>query len=492
MKLAEWLKITGTRARDLAKAADTTEATISRLKHGHSEPSFDLARRISEATGGAVSANDFMGGKSAGSPQSSNAGLSASPKGSFAGRRVLLIIGGGIAAYKSLDLIRRIREQGGEVRVILTNAAQHFVTPLSVSALAESKAHTDLFDLTDETEIGHIRLARDTDIIVIAPATASLIARMANGLADDLAAAALLATSAPVLLAPAMNPHMWAHPATRRNVERLRADGISIVGPNEGEMAERGERGVGRMAEVPEIISAIAARLGARIAGPLAGAHVLVTSGPTREPLDPVRYIANRSSGRQGHAIALAARQLGARVTLISGPVDEPDPPGVDVKRVETADQMLAEAIAALPADIAVCAAAVADWKSAAADEQKMKKQSGEKTLTLTLARNPDILRRLAQHPELRPKLVIGFAAETMNVVANATEKRRAKGCDWIVANDVSEATGIMGGAENQVHLIDETGANAWPSMPKAEVGRRLMERAAGALKSPAVIKVAS
>ena len=394
--------------------------------------------------------------------------------------------------YKSLDLIRRIRERGGKVRAILTQAAQQFVTPLSVAALAEEKAYTDLFDLKDEAEIGHIRLAREADIVVVAPATASLMAKMANGLADDLATAVLLATGALVLLAPAMNPFMWRHPATQRNARQLITDGLTLVGPNEGEMAESGERGLGRMAEVPEIITAIQDRLASPDAALLAGAHVLVTSGPTREPIDPVRYIANHSSGRQGHAIAAAARALGARVTLVSGPVDEPDPHGVEVLHVETADQMLAAVTRALPADIAVFAAAVADWKVVAPADQKMKKQPGESALTLELARNADILRTISHHPDHRPSLVIGFAAETENIVENAAKKRRTKGCDWIIANDVSSETGIMGGSTNQVHIVTETGAEAWPSMPKPEVARRLIERAAAHLaRSAASAEVA-
>jgi phosphopantothenoylcysteine decarboxylase/phosphopantothenate--cysteine ligase len=478
MKLSSWLNDTGTRACDFAKAIGTTEATISRLRHGRAQPSLDLAQRISEATGGAVTANDFMVRKSDGNlsaveTQSSNGG------GNFDGKSVLLIMGGGIAAYKALDLIRRIKERGGAIRVILTEAAQEFVTPLSVSALAQEKAYTDLFDLKDEAEIGHIRLAREADLIVVAPATASLMAKMASGLADDLATATLLAADAPILLAPAMNPHMWAHAATRRNADRLVGDGVSLIGPNVGEMAESGESGLGRMAEVPEIIAALSARLGDAGDGLLAGLHVLITSGPTHEPLDPVRYVANRSSGHQGHAIAAAARQLGARVTLVSGPTREPDPPGVDTLHIETADQMMAAVECALPADIAVCAAAVADWKSQAIEPEKMKKQSGQETLTLTLERNRDILAALSQDSSRRPRLVIGFAAETERIVEHATRKRQAKGCDWIVANDVSSQTGIMGGSTNTVHVITAAGAEAWPSMAKTQVADKLMRRAA-------------
>ncbi len=477
MKLSSWLNDTGTRACDFAKAIGTTEATVSRLRHGRAQPSLDLAWRISDATGGAVTANDFMVRKSdaklsAVETQGSNGG------GDFDGKSVLLIMGGGIAAYKALDLIRRIKERGGRIRVILTEAAQEFVTPISVSALAQEKAYTDLFDLKDEAEIGHIRLAREADIIVVAPATASLMAKMAAGLADDLATATLLAADAPILLAPAMNPHMWAHAATRRNADRLMGDGVSLIGPNVGEMAESGEWGLGRMAEVPEIVAAVSTHLGGIGDGLLTGLHVLVTSGPTHEPLDPVRYVANRSSGRQGHAIAAAAHRLGARVTLVSGPTNEPDPPGVDTQHVETADQMMAAVEGALPADIAVCAAAVADWKSRAPELEKMKKQSGQETLTLTLERNPDILAALSQDPTRRPRLVIGFAAETESVVEHATRKRQAKGCDWIIANDVSSQTGIMGGSANTVHVITAAGAEAWPSMAKTQVADKLMRLA--------------
>jgi len=478
MRLSSWLNDTGTRACDFAKAIGTTEATISRLRHGRAMPSLDLARRISEATSGAVTANDFMERKLSRGPSVVGKDHAAGENDALEGNSVLLIIGGGIAAYKALDLIRRIKERGGRVRVILTQAAQEFVTPLSVSALAQEKAYTDLFDLKDEAEIGHIRLAREADLIVVAPATASLMAKMAAGLADDLATATLLAADAPVLLAPAMNSHMWRHKATRRNASLLASDGVALIGPNEGEMAESGEWGLGRMAEVPEIVAAIAARLGAGD-DLLSGTHVLVTSGPTHEPLDPVRYIANRSSGRQGHAIAAAAQRLGARVTLVSGPTGEPDPPDIETRHVETADQMMAAVSDALPADIAVCAAAVADWKSRLPDRQKMKKQSGQTTLTLTLERNLDILAALSQDPTQRPGLVIGFAAETENVVENATGKRKAKGCDWIVANDVSSETGIMGGAANTVHIVTSAGAEAWPSMAKTQVADRLMQRAA-------------
>ncbi len=479
MNLSDWLNRTSARACDLAKAAGTTEATISRLKNGNAVPSLDLARRIAEATGGAVTANDFISrNPTAGlHPFETAPPLSASV--ALRNTRILVIIGGGIAAYKSLDLIRRIKERGGQVRVIITPAGQKFVTPFSVSALAGETAYTELFDLKDEAEIGHIRLAREADLIVVAPATASLIAKMAHGLAGDLATAVLLATDAPVLLAPAMNPHMWRHAATRRNSAQLSKDGIGMIGPNEGEMAEGSEWGVGRMAEAAEIMEAIQTELALAQFHPLENTHVLVTSGPTHEPLDPIRYIANRSSGRQGHAIARAAARLGARVTLVSGPTDEPDPQGVEVVRVETADEMMAGVTAALPADIAVCAAAVADWRPHVAAPQKMKKSAGQEELTLKLERNPDILATLASPSPNRPRLVIGFAAETEHVYENAAQKRRAKGCDWILSNDVSSATGVMGGETNTVHLITGDGAQAWPVMSKRRLAQRLMAMAA-------------
>ncbi len=404
------------------------------------------------------------------------------------GKRILLIIGGGIAAYKCLDLIRRVRERGVVVRVVMTKAAQHFVTPLAVGALTNERVFTDLFDLNDEREIGHIRLSREADLIVVAPATADLLAKMAGGHADDLASAVLMATTAPVLLAPAMNPHMWLHPATRRNVGLLEADGIRFIGPATGEMAERGEAGEGRLVEVPELVEAIAAALTgtaarsptskAAVNASLAGRHVLVTSGPTLEPIDPVRYIANRSSGKQGHSIAAAAAALGARVTLVSGPVAVPDPPGVKVVKVESARDMLSAVQAALPADIAVFAAAVADWRVARAADEKIKKGT-KGTPRLELVENPDILRTVAGLETDRPRLVIGFAAETETVVEHAKAKRRRKGCDWIVANDVSPQTGIMGGDRNTVHLITEDGVEIWPEMNKVDVASRLVALAA-------------
>ncbi len=396
---------------------------------------------------------------------------------SLQGRRILLVIGGGIAAYKVLELVRRLREQGTEVRAAMTRSAHHFVTPLAVSALTGGRLVSELFDLDEEQEIGHIRMSREADIIVVAPATADLLARMALGLADDLATAVLLATDKPVLAAPAMNPRMWAHPATQRNVERLRADGTLFVGPEEGEMAERGEAGLGRLAEPATILAAIE-RHSSPASRPLAGLRAVVTSGPTHEPIDPVRYLANRSSGRQGHAIAAALAAAGAKVTLVSGPVDIAPPTGPHVVQVETAREMKEAVEAALPADIAIMAAAVADWRVAAEGSEKIKKGSGAPP-ALPLVENPDILASLAQHAD-RPALLIGFAAETENVVANARIKLERKGCDWIVANDVSPGTGIMGGERNRVHLVTADGVEDWPDMSKAEVAARLVARIAG------------
>jgi phosphopantothenoylcysteine decarboxylase/phosphopantothenate--cysteine ligase len=396
--------------------------------------------------------------------------------------RIVLIIGGGIAAYKSLDLIRRLRERGYGVRCILTKAGEEFVTPLSVGAIAGERAFTDLFDQASEFDVGHIRLARDCDLVVVAPATADLMAKMAHGLAPDLATAVLLATDRPVLIAPAMNPHMWSHPATQRNLARLAADGVAVVGPNAGEMAESHEAGIGRMAEPLEIVSTINDLLRNRgAAKSLAGIRVLVTSGPTHEPIDPVRYLANRSSGRQGHAIAQAAAEAGADVTLVSGPVNVPDPPGVTVVRVETARQMLAAVEAALPVDAAVFAAAVADWRVERESKQKLKK-GAQAEPKLTLAENPDVLATVAHAAANRPRLVIGFAAETENVVEAARQKRLRKGCDWIVANDVSPQTGIMGGDFNTVHLIAGDNVESWPPQSKDEVARQLVARMAAAL----------
>ena len=397
----------------------------------------------------------------------------------LAGKRVLLIIGGGIAAYKSLLLIRLLKASGAAVTPVLTAAGAEFVTPLTVAALAGEKAYCSLFNLTDEAEMGHIQLSRVADLIVVAPATADLLAKMAGGRADDLASTLLLATDAPVLAAPAMNVRMWQHPATQRNIAQLRADGILFVGPDDGEMA-CGEFGPGRMSEPEAIMARIETEL---TDGPLTGRHVLVTSGPTHEAIDPVRYIANRSSGAQGTAIATALRDLGARVTFVTGPAMVPAPEGVEVKRVETAVQMLAAVQAALPADVAVFAAAVADWRVANASGSKLKKDGSGQAPVLQFAENPDILAAIS-HAGARPGLVVGFAAETEDVVANATAKRLRKGCDWIVANDVSPATGIMGGSENAVTLITEEGADVWPRMSKDEVARLLAQRIATALNS--------
>ena len=393
--------------------------------------------------------------------------------------RILLIIGGGIAAYKSLDLIRRLQDRGARVRCILTPAAQHFVTPLAVGALCGERAYTDLFDPRTEFAVGHIRMARDTDLVVVAPATADLMARMAAGQADDLAAAVLLATDKPILIAPAMNPHMWAAKATQRNLARLKADGVRVIGPNTGEMAERGEAGVGRMAEPLEIAAALEAIM--RRPGPLTGKRVLVTSGPTAEPIDPVRVIANRSSGKQGHAIAAAAAAAGADVVLVSGPVNVPDPPGLTVVHVETAQQMLAAVEQALPVDIAIFAAAVADWRPRQASQNKIKKQG--KVPTIELVENPDILSTIAHRKSGRPRLVIGFAAETDRVIANAKAKLAKKGCDWILANDVSPETGIMGGDANTIHVVTADGVESWPPQSKNDVARALIASIAAALQ---------
>jgi phosphopantothenoylcysteine decarboxylase/phosphopantothenate--cysteine ligase len=396
-----------------------------------------------------------------------------------AAKRILLIIGGGIAAYKSLDLIRRLQDRGARVRCILTAAAAHFVTPLAAGALAGERAYTDLFNAQSEFDVGHIRMARECDLIVVAPATADLIAKMASGQADDLATAVLLASASPVLLAPAMNPQMWAAKATQRNIAQLRGDGAQFIGPCAGEMAERGEAGIGRMAEPFEIAATAAALL--RVEGSLVGKRVLVTSGPTAEPLDPVRVLANRSSGKQGHAIAAAAAAAGADVTLVSGPVNVPDPAGVSVVHIETARDMLAAVEKALPADVAIFAAAVADWRPQQVRNSKIKKQGAPPTIALV--ENPDILSTVAHRKSDRPGLVVGFAAETDDVIANAKAKLARKGCDWIVANDVSPATGIMGGDRNTVHLVTADGIEDWPPQSKEEVARALVTRIAAALR---------
>ena len=400
---------------------------------------------------------------------------------SLAGRRVLLIVAGGIAAYKALELVRLLRREGCGVTAVLTAGGAHFVTPLSLQALTEAKVYTDLFSLTDESEMGHIQLSRAADLVVVAPASADILAKMAAGLADDLASTLLLATDKPVLVAPAMNVRMWQHAATVANMAILAARGVAVVGPDEGAMACN-EYGPGRLAEPPAILAAIAARL-APAAQPLAGRHVLVTSGPTHEPIDPVRYIANRSSGRQGHAIAAALAELGARVTLVSGPVGIPDPQGVTVRHVETAREMLAACTAALPADAGVFAAAVADWAVAAPAGRKLKKTPGGAPPEIALAPNPDILATIATPGPQRPRLVVGFAAETHDLARHAEDKRRRKGCDWIVANDVSaEGGGVMGGTENEVHLLTEAGFEHWPREDKQAVARRLAARIAEAL----------
>ncbi len=404
------------------------------------------------------------------------------------GRSVLLCVGGGIAAYKTLELIRLLRGRGVRVRVATTRAAEQFVTPMSLAALSGMKVHRDLFDLGDEAEMGHIQLSRAADLLVVAPATADLMARMAAGLADDLVTTLLLATDKPVLIAPAMNLRMWDHPATRRNLATLRADGVAVVGPEDGEMA-CGEWGPGRMAEPAAILAAIEARLSPAAPAPLAGRRVLVTSGPTHEPIDPVRYLANRSSGKQGLAIAAALAGLGAAVTLVTGPTAEPIPPGLSVLRVETAREMLAAVEAALPADAAVFAAAVADWRPAAAPRQKMKKDGTGVPPALTLVENPDILRTVSLlDPPRRPRLVVGFAAETEDLERHASAKRLRKGCDWIVANDISAdggvPGGVMGGDDNAVALVTAEGIERWPLLSKAETARRLAARIAAALEA--------
>jgi phosphopantothenoylcysteine decarboxylase / phosphopantothenate---cysteine ligase len=411
--------------------------------------------------------------------------------------RVTLIIGGGIAAYKALDLIRRLKERHIHVRCVLTGAAQQFVTALTASALSNERCYTDLFDPQSEFDAGHIRLARDCDLIVVAPATADLMAKMAHGHADDLATAILLAANGPILLAPAMNPLMWNNAATRRNVAQLQRDGVAMIGPNAGEMAEAGEAGIGRMAEPLEIAAAAERIVRPAQPRPLAGQRILITAGPTHEPIDPVRYIANRSSGKQGYAIAAAAQAAGADVTLVSGPVDLDAPPGVSVIPVESARDMLKQVEAALPVDIAIFAAAVADWRVANAGEQKLKKTAAGMP-PLQLVENPDILATISKLPDRRPKLVIGFAAETENLIDNAKAKFARKSCDWIVANDVSPATGVMGGDRNTVHLLTREGTGikvdnieveSWPVMTKEEVAGALVARIAETLITTTVEK---
>ena len=398
---------------------------------------------------------------------------------SLAGKTVLLIIGGGIAAYKAHELVRLLKTRGARVRIVLTRAAEEFVTPLSLSGLSGEKVYTALFSLTDEVEMGHIQLSRAADLLVVAPATADLMAKMANGHADDLASTALLATDKRILAAPAMNVRMWRHPATQRNVETLRRDGVVLVGPADGEMA-CGEFGPGRMAEPGEILDHIIAMLEPR-PQPLAGRKVMITAGPTREPIDPVRFISNHSSGKQGYAIARAAVELGAETVLISGPVSLAIPPGVQMMPVETAQEMLAACEGEMPADIAIFTAAVADWRVADVATDKLKKSAG-KPPALSLAENPDILATIARGSP-RPEIVVGFAAETERVTGNAMEKLRRKGCDLILANDVSTGSGVFGGDRNKVHLISASGTESWPEMDKNEVGRRLMERLAHMLE---------
>jgi phosphopantothenoylcysteine decarboxylase/phosphopantothenate--cysteine ligase len=398
----------------------------------------------------------------------------------LAGRKVLLIVSGGIAAFKALELIRLLRGQRCEVTCVLTDNGGQFVTPLSLQALSEAKVYSELFSLTDESEMGHIQLSRAVDLLVVAPATANILAKMAAGLADDLASTVLLATDKPVLVAPAMNVRMWLHPATQANISVLAGRGVQFAGPDEGAMACN-EFGPGRMAEPPEIVRAIETLLHP-LSGPLSGRHALVTSGPTYEPIDPVRYIANRSSGQQGHALAAALRDLGARVTLVSGPVSVPDPPGVTVRKIESAREMLDACHAALPADIGVFAAAVADWRVEHAASGKIKKLAGADPPALKLVPNPDILASIAAPGPARPRLVIGFAAETDDLMRNAQAKLGRKNADWIVANDVSPATGIMGGTENAVHLVSLAGIEEWPRLSKQEVARRLALRIADAL----------
>lgn len=436
-----------------------------------------LAETDNRQAGAASKQSPQAGGGMADVSQAGSTGGSAS--GTLGGKRILLIISGGIAAYKCLDLIRRLRERGASVRTVMTEAAQSFVTPMSVAALTADRVFTDLFDRDSEHDIGHIRLSREADLIVVAPATADLLAKMANGLADDLASTVLLATDKPVLTAPAMNPLMWSHPATVRNISTLRRDGIRFIGPNRGEMAESNEAGEGRMAEPLEIAAAIEALLD-DAPKPLVGRKIIMTSGPTHEPIDPVRYIANRSSGKQGHAIAAALARLGADVQLVSGPVNIPDPAGVTVTNVESAREMRDAVEKLLPSDAAIMVAAVADWRTDSEAGQKIKKKPGERTPTLHLTENPDILAGIGNHKN-RPELVVGFAAETNDLIKNASGKLKRKGADIIVANDVSQDSGIgeagvMGGDRNQVRIVSKTGVEDWPEMTKSQVAARLAE----------------
>ncbi|MRX32858.1 bifunctional phosphopantothenoylcysteine decarboxylase/phosphopantothenate--cysteine ligase CoaBC [Aminobacter sp. MDW-2] len=403
----------------------------------------------------------------------------------LSGKRILLIIGGGIAAYKSLDLIRRLRERGASVRAVMTSAAQEFITPLSVSALTADHVFTDLFDRQDEQDVGHIRLAREADLIVVAPATADLMAKLANGHASDLASAVLLAADKKVLFAPAMNPRMWSNPATRRNRATLEKDGIHFIGPMKGEMAESNEAGEGRMAEPLQIVGAVEELLDIR-PKPLSGRKIIITSGPTHEPIDPVRYIANRSSGKQGHALAASLARLGADVRLVSGPVTIPDPAGVKTVHVESAREMRDAVEQLLPADAAIFVAAVADWRTAASADEKIKKVAGEGPPALQMVENPDILAGVGHHAK-RPYLVIGFAAETQDVLKNAQAKLARKGADFIVANDVSHEGGVMGGDRNRVKIVSKAGVDEWPDLPKEEVAERLAQLIAERLRTVTV-----
>ncbi|WP_119167419.1 bifunctional phosphopantothenoylcysteine decarboxylase/phosphopantothenate--cysteine ligase CoaBC [Algihabitans albus] len=407
----------------------------------------------------------------------------------LSGRRILLVVAGGIAAYKTLELIRRLRERGASVRALLTPAGAQFVTPLSLAALSGDKVYSELFDLNDEAEMGHIQLSRDADLVVVAPATADIMAKLATGRADDLASTALLATDKPVLMAPAMNVRMWEHPATRSNLETLKRRATRFVGPNQGDMA-CGEYGYGRMAEPAEILAAIEAQFHA--AGRLTGRRALVTSGPTFEALDPVRFLGNRSSGRQGHAVAAALAAAGAETTLVTGPVALPDPPGVATLHVETAEEMLAACREALPVEIAVCAAAVADWRPVRTAEQKLKKGDGSQIPEIALQPNPDILASLSRSGPQRPRLVVGFAAETEKLVDHARAKLTAKGCDWILANDVSPASGTFGGDETTIHLVEAAGVEAWPRLRKQAVADRLVQRIAETLDASPTSKTLS
>ncbi len=397
----------------------------------------------------------------------------------LAEKNILLIISGGIAAYKCLALIRRLRERGARIKTVMTRAAEEFVTPMSVSALTAEPVYSDLFDRDDEHDVGHIRLSREADLVLVVPATANLMAKMAHGLADDLASTILLATNKPVLLAPAMNPMMWQHPATVRNMHTLADDGIYSIGPGTGEMAESGEAGTGRMAEPEEILQAVETMLDHR-PKPLKGLSAVITSGPTREAIDPVRYLSNHSSGKQGHAIAMALQEAGADVTLVSGPVSIPDPAGVSVVHVETAEDMKLAVDQALPADMAIFVAAVADWRPASNADEKIKKAKGKAPPALKLMENPDILKGIGNRTKSRPTLVVGFAAETEDVIAHAKTKLKKKGADWILANDVSPETGVMGGDFNTIRLISESGVEDWPKLNKQQVAHRLVDKIAG------------